>query len=77
MEKITREAGDLEVTGLVQAVDKVAWGILLRVNFNGAAGSHCSRFEDFLCVPLCPLWLWHLHFINHKGTQRKNLMDFS
>src|ERR1700674_732172 len=30
----------------------------------------------FLCVPLCPLWFQHLHFINHKGhkgTRRKDV----
>jgi hypothetical protein len=30
----------------------------------------------FLCVPSCPLWFWHLHFINHQGhegTQKRQV----
>jgi hypothetical protein len=35
-------------------------------------------FINILCVPLCPLWLQHLHFINHKGhkgTQGKKVAN--
>ena len=24
-------------------------------------------FSVLLCEPSCPLWFWHLHFMNHEG----------
>lgn len=33
---------------------------------------------DFLCLPPCPLWFWHLNLVNHeghKGTRRKSSLE--